>query len=220
MEREELLQELRIVLDDVGYDPGWTDPVLARALSEGQDKFCERTGFFVVSTPLPVTTGVRHYALDRRIIEVLDVFDSRGRKLGKFQMDDLYSNLPPGTPHSHVAPLGGLTSWQADVTGRTLSFLPAPAENQTVSLRLWRRSEVAFSDEDEPEMELPEEFQFACIEWAAYRLLRHHDMEKENKVKSFDHLSAFNNYVLAGKQAHRRIMGVEYSVGSNPLYVV
>lgn len=220
MERDELIQELRAVLDDSGYDPGWTDTVLIRALSEGQDRFCEKTGMFVVNEPLTTQIGVRHYTLNRRIISILDVFDATGRMLGKFQRDDVYPQAPPGMAYSSMSPVGDVNSWQSDVTGRTLTLYPAPAGVQTLALRLWRRAAVAFSNEDEPELEIPEEYQFACVEWAAYKLLRHHDLEKENKLKSFDHLAAFNEYVSAGKQAHRRIMGDVYHVGSNPLYVV
>ena len=220
MERDELIRELRVVLDDSGYDPGWTDTVLIRALSEGQDRFCEKTGMFVVNEPLATQVGVRHYTLSPRIISVLDVFDATGRMLGQFQRGDMYPTLPPGTPYAAINPIGDVRSWQTDVTGRKLSLYPAPSGVQQLSLRLWRRATLAFSDEDEPELEIPEEYQYACVEWAAYKLLRHHDMEKENKLKSYEHLAAFNEYVSAGKQSHRRIMGDVYRIGGDPLYVV
>lgn len=221
MEREEILDELRIVLDDSGYDPGWTDPVLIRALSEGQDRFCEKTGMFVVEETLPTQVGVRHYTLSPRVISVLDVFDATGRMLGEFQRGDMYPQAPAGVPYAAMNPIGDARSWQTDVTGRTLTLYPAPSGVQTLTMRLWRRSEFAFSDVDaEPELEIPEEYQYACVEWAAYKLLRHHDMEKENKLKSYEHLAAFNEYVSAGKQSHRRIMGDVYHIGGDPLYVV
>lgn len=220
MSREEIIQELQVVLDDSGFDPHWTEPVMVRALSEGQDRFCEKTGLFVVHEPLQTQINVHHYTINPRVISVLDVFDEAGRKLGKFQEDDMYPALPPGSPYAAIKVASDINAWQTDTRGRTLTFYPAPTTAQTVQLKLWRRSSVAFADEEEPELEIPEEYQYACVEWAAYKLLRHHDMEKENKLKSFEHLAAFNEYVTAGKQAHRRIMGAVYQIGGNPLYVV
>lgn len=224
MDREELIQELRVILDDVGYDPGWTDPVLVRALSEGQDRFCERSGFFVDDSTYTVETvaGTAGYVLSPRIITVLDVFDASGRLLGKYQRGDVYPETPPGRPYPDVGSnQAAPSSWQTDASGRRLTLYPTPAEIQTITLKVWRRSEFAFSDDmEEPELEIPEEFHFAPIEWAAYKLLRHHDMEKENKIKSTEHLMAFNDYVSDGKQAHRRIMGDVYRISGNPLYVI
>jgi len=228
MTRSEMLDELRLLLDDTGFDPAWTQRSLLLALSEGQDKFCEDTGLFIDKTNYTITTevGVDSYPLSDRIIAVLDVFDSASRRLGKFSEEDRRPELPAGRPWVMDTNQRVPTSWQLDHDGGALTLYPIPDAIETYTLRVWRYPRFALHDDDidgdgtEAQPELKERFQWACIEWAAFKLLRHHDLEIENKHKSTDHYAAYKAYVSEGKTAHNRARGFDMRVGGNPLYVV
>lgn len=227
MTRGDMLNELRIVLDDTGLEPGWNNRTMMFALSEGQDKFCEDTGLFVDKRSFTITTeaGVESYALSERIIAVLDVFDSTGRRLGKFDQADKNPTLPAGRPSTFDMNQRVPTSWQVDAEDGYLTFFPIPNAVATYTLRAWRYPifplHVDDTGDGEPaQPELKDRFQWACIEWAAFKMLRHHDMELENGSKSTDHYAAYQRYVSEGKTAHNRLRGFEMEVSGNPLYVV
>jgi len=65
--------------------------------------------------------------------------------------------------------------------------------------------------------EIPSQ-QRACIEWAAYKALNHHDMEAQEPVKAQDHKDAFEDYVTDGINAFRRLHNLETRVGTAPAY--
>ncbi len=228
MTREGMLRELRLLLDDVGYDPAWTQPTLLYALSEGQDTFCADTGFFVDRTSFSIVTteGVNSYPLSDRIISVLDVFGSNGRRLGKYSESDRNPTLPAGRVTTFDMNQRAPTSWQVDHETGFLTLYPTPAGEDTYQLRVWRYPLHPLCSDDidgngtPADPEIPRRFRWACIEWAAYKLLRYHDMEVEHPDKSAAHLAAYKSYVSDGKTSLNRLRGFDFHVGGNPLYVV
>jgi hypothetical protein len=221
MTRAEALAELKAVLRESVLDAAWGDTRLLGYLSEGQDKFCEETGFFMDNTnhTIPTVVGTATYSIPDRIISVLDIYDATGRRLGKVdERIRRYANLDT-EPQSWPSETSDTSYWQVDQATNAITLHPTPTTVQTLTLRVWRyaRNELSVGTN---EFEIPSRFHRACIEWAAYKSLMHHDAEQEDPVKAADHLAAFGIYVRDGKKAHRRITSMQTEIVGNPLYVV
>jgi len=66
--------------------------------------------------------------------------------------------------------------------------------------------------------EINSRVQRACIEWASFKALSHHDMDYQDKIKAGDHENNFKSYVNDGIAAFRRYHNIETRVGSDPAY--
>jgi len=233
MTRAEMLTELYAVLNADSASPpaGWSETALLRYLAEGQDKFCERTGYFrdITNYTLTLQTGIAMYAIPDRTIQVLDIWDGT-RKLGKI--------LPDSTTVSDEWPedlgataTGPPAQWRTDQTTGYIQLMQTPtaAENGDVlTLHLWRYSRYDLAGSGAvPEgggtappaaPELPSRFQLACVEWAAYKAFNIHDMEAQDPVKAKDHLDNFKGYVSDGIAQMRRYHNQETRVGMDPAY--
>lgn len=229
MTRAELLAELKAVLRETTYDAAWGDTRLIRYLSEGQDKFCKKTGFFVDKTnyTLTLATNTASYALPARAIQVLNVWDG-SRRLGKFEERDrapfLGDTWDPGYTDTAVGLPG---AWQADATTGYITLYPTPPaafNGRVLTLHLWRYSRYALTNDNTtgPGVvavpEIPEDYQLALVEYAAFKALTQHDMEQQDKIKAADHLAMFNQYVADGKSFFRTYHGVETRVGVDHAY--
>lgn len=226
MNREQMLTELNEVLNNSNLNGAFNEPTLIGYLSEGQDKFCEETGYFVDITNYSLTLAANTalYAVPARTIQVLNIWDGT-KRLGK---------ILPGTPEAldewpldfGTQPTGRPNRWQTDQTTGFIKLTPTPtaAEAGVVfPLHVWRYSRYELSGDGATAgvaatPEIPGRLQRACIEWAAYKSFMHHDMETQDPVKAADHLAAFNGYVSDGKRAFDRAHNVEVRVGSNPAY--
>jgi hypothetical protein len=215
MNRADMLTELRELIDDSALRSAWSETTLLGYLAEGQDKFCEQTGYFTDKTnfTIELEAGVADYPISDLIIEVIDVLNG-SKKLSKVLTGDpLLECESTGS--------GMPTKWTTDLeTGMiTLSPTPSSAEDATtLALQVWRYSLYDLAGDASSAPEIPSRFQRACIEWAAYKAFMHHDMESQDPVKAADHLAAFNQYVTDGKGALRRIQNQEVYVASNPAY--
>jgi hypothetical protein len=220
MTRDQMLAELREVLAETSSDGAWSEYTLLGYLAEGQDKFCEETGFFADVANCTVTTvvGTAIYAIPDRVIQVLDIWDGT-RKLGRFQEEDKTLPPQPGTPATFAASGSDSYAWQADSQTGSITLFPTPTAIKTYQLRVWRYSRTDLAD-DGGEPELPTRLQRACIQWAAYKAMNTHDLEQEDPIKAADHLAAFRQYVTDGKAALRRLHAVETRVEPNLVYRV
>ena len=216
-----MLVELNDVLNNA-YEGGmWGTPTLLRYLSEGQDKFCEETGYWrdVDNFTLTLKTGVVRYAVPDRVIEVMEIWNGTN-KLGKYSHDDIKTTGFEFDPFSIIAQTGMPTEWKIDEGTGLITFdkTPTATENRTsLQLRVWRYSLCDLAD-DNAEPELPARLQRACVEWAAYKAFNHHDMEAQDPVKGKEHYANFMAYVTDGKKALRRLHGIDVEIASNPLY--
>lgn len=231
MTRAELLAELYTVLnaDTIAPPGGWSEPLLLRYLAEGQDKFCEETGFFrdIDTYQIALRAGVSLYAVSDRVIQILDIWDGL-RKLGKVQQDSIVSDTWPVDFGSEVT--GRPILWQTDQSTGFVKLFPTPTAAETsivLALHTWRYSKYDLAGdgpvpEEGPTLpadpEIPSRFQRACIEWAAYKAFNHHDMEAQDPVKAVDHLRMFDAYVADGVRAFRRRHNIETRVGADPAY--
>jgi len=222
MTSAEMLAEVKAVLHETVIDPAWGDSRLYNWLAEGQDKFCEDTGFFTDMSSFTITlsTGVAVYAIPSRVIQILDIFYGN-RKLGKFQEEDRPSVATEWSPTYNPDASGLPTAWQADRETGYITFdkTPTASENgKILTLRVWRYALNELSATVNPE--IPSRFHRAPIAWACYKALMDHDMEKQDNVKAADHLAEYNFYAREAKVFLRRYHGIETRVGVNSTYVV
>jgi hypothetical protein len=212
MNRTELYEELLEVLNDSVVNGVWNSSTLWGYLAEGQDKFCEQTGYFKDASNFSLTlqTGVAIYNIPDRIIQIIDIWDG-SRKLTKILTGERYlEETTAGDP----------AYWETDFETGIIKLYPTPTADQngdTFTLQVWRYSQYDLA-EDTRDPEIPSRFQRACIHWAAYQALGHHDMEAEDPIDADKHYSKYLRYVRDGKRALQRYQNQEARVGTDPAY--
>jgi len=228
MTRAEMLKELKAILRETSVDAAWGDTLLLRYMSEGQDKFCEETGFIIDNTTYTVTLveGQKSYLLSDRVIKVLNVLNST-TMLGKFQETDTYTQkfFSQEFPEQNTSPY----AWQLDKATGYLTFYTAPlaADAGTeLTLRVWCYPTYELSNNDtdglgtNAEPEIPNRFHSAPIHWAAYKALNHHDFEQEDQIKARDHKLIWDEYVMNGRTMFENMTDRQYQIAPSPIYTV
>ena len=226
MTRAEMLAELLEVLNSETTNGAWSDARLLAYLAEGQDKFCEETGFFVDITnySLTLATSTALYAIPARAIQIMNIWYGT-KRLGKVLQDSVTE--PDEWPVDFDDTASGMPNqWQTDQTTGFIKLAPTPTitENGLIlNLHVWRYSRYDLAGDGATigvaaVPELPPRFQRACIEWAAYKAFTHRDIETQDSVKSVDHLRSFNDYVSDGISAFRKLHNLETRVGIAPAY--
>ena len=216
MLRADLLTELRYVIDDRVKPYYWTDARLVQWLSEGQDKFCEQTGFWTDRSSYSITTveGQTDYPIPSdRIVEVLSVWDG-WRRLEVFRDRDRpyhgeeFVTATPNAPEFY----------QVDGETGVISLYAPPIAGVVLTLRVKRLSKVSFATDD-TELEIPEQFHLATVEYAASKAFGDHDRELQDPVKAADHALNFKRYRVDGERQWRRISGEKTGVAPSLAYV-
>ena len=214
---DDLLEELRGVVEDTVQPFAWSDTTLLGFLSEGQDKFCEDTGFFRDSSQtITLEEGVTSYVVPARTIEILGIWYGY-KKLTFFPAgtDFTYANDDWSTPITGIP-----TAWRADDTTGSVTIYPIPSADMDgvdLSVKVWRYgADPLATSSTSPE--LPGRLQRACIEWAAYKVLNFHYAETQDPIKAKDHLEMYKSYVRDGISMFRRSHGIDASVGTDPAY--
>jgi hypothetical protein len=222
MTRAELLTELRETVNDSPTNGAWRESLLLSFLAEGQDKFCEQTGFFVDRSNYTVelVADTESYAIDERIIEVMDVWNGATR-LGKFEERDRTEGV--GTawfPFTTSARVGAPSCWQSDRETGKITVYPVPTSTEAgtvLTLRVWRYSRTAL-DAATGEPEIPARFHRAPLDWACFRCFSQHDAESFDPQEASRHKTQFDQYVIEGASAFRRLSGSDVRVGTDPAY--
>ena len=221
MTRTQMLALLREILHDVSTTfQAWSDTRLLMYLSEGQDKFCEETGFFRDASTHTITlvSGTAYYDVPDRVIQVLDIYNGT-RRLRKIPTEDLREG-PPINVYTGLAD-NMPEWWQTDIESGLIHVYPTPGDDQAgeeLTLRVWRYSTDDLAGTS-VEPEIPSRFHGAPIEWAAYRSLMHHDEETQDPVKAREHYDAFMNiYVADGRRAFTRTHNIETRITSDKAY--
>ena len=207
MTTSEMLTELREVLADDLPTYGFSPARVLAYLNEGQEKFCEDTGFFTDTSTFTVLTevGVVSYPLDARIIRVEDVY------IGARQLRKLVGSRPPATASEPMC-------WRTNKATGVLTVWPAPETAVAMQLWAWRYPLADISSTAAPE--IPKRMHRACIEWAAYKCYGHHDKELEGGTEALKHKGAYRQYVLEGRALKRNLDAEQIEVGTNPCYQV
>jgi len=215
-----MLAELLEVLNDAGVDGQFTTSTLYGYLSEGQDKFCEETGYFtdLSSFTLTLVEDIAVYDIPDRTIQIMDIWDG-ARRLQKVPTGNTIESTESFGPFSPDTPATP-SMWRTDQETGIITLIPAPAAadaGTVLALQVWRYSLYDLA-EDGKNPEIPGRFHRACIEWASYKAFNHHDMETQDPVKAADHLASFKDYVKDGKKQLQRYQNQETRVGTAPAY--
>jgi len=218
---EQLLKELKHVLYESPYDGYWTDSMLLGYMAEGQDRFCEDTGYFVDPNEYTITTVIdqQSYAFSSRVIRVMNVYDT-GRPLIRYEekSKDAWQN-----PEllEYQAELQRLQGFQTDFAPGYVTLWPIPKDVRTLTMRVWRYAKKSLcNDGIKTVVEIPGQFARAIIEYAAYKAYSHHDQELQDVLKAADHFAAYQYYADLGEASFRRLRGSGVSVGPSTVYVV
>lgn len=226
MLRTELLAELQNVTNIATSGGILSDAVLMAYLAEGQDKFCERTEFFkdFVTFNIVTTVDAAAYTIDPRIIEIDGLFDAAnnvwlGRTTEQLQR---YPTVDDRYPVQFNDSTEDTSYWQVDQESGIVTLVPTPTTIRTFTLRVWRYPLVALDHQTngsyDTEPEIPAKFHRAMVEWAAYKVFMHHDMEVQDPVKAADHLAAFDQYIRDAATYFRRLTRKEVGIGFDPAY--
>lgn len=220
MDLEQMLTELREVLDESHIDVAWEEPTLLGYLAEGQDRFCEETGYFVDKTnfQLHLVAGQREYPLDDRIIKVKGVFRADGSRLGIYTEYDTFGEFIDRSVVIAVSD-GQPTSCQIDSEVGSVIFNSTPTDPEILTLRVWRYSLEDLAEAG-AQPEIPRRLRRALIEYAAFKALSHHDLEQQDPVDAKKHWENFMDYVRRGRRMFIRNRGVDNYVAPDQSYVV
>lgn len=210
MTRDEMLAELKVALGETSIDPAWGDARLLDMMAEGQDQFCEDTGYFVdqsTSTICEFTSviGQASYTFSDRIIHILEVWQDTTR-LGKFNQTDKGPQNRLGVATEVPANNQTPYAWQTDRETQKVTIYPTPIAALDYTLRVWRYATTWLADTG-AEPEIPVRFHRAPIMWAAFLALSDHDFEKQDDVKAKEHLAMYQYYVGKGTTAFNRLRG-------------
>ena len=236
MRLEELLDELRgnilrDVSDEVGGQNGgdlWSDRTLVRYIEDGVVRFaaqtcCLRDDTTPELTQITLQAGVDQYALDPRVIAVLNARFPGAYFLSRTTYGGLFSNrgdLTIGNPvrDSHA---GCPRQFYTDRQTGYLGVFPTPGqgdEGKVVHLRVARKPLKPLTTSDlQAVPEIPEEYQLDVLDWAAYRALRNHDTDAENMAKANSHKNRFEDTVAELSRQAKRLLAqdIQFDLRAN-----
>lgn len=292
MTRTELIAELRDVIDDTVAPYGWSDLRLVSWLAEGQDRFCDQTGFWADKNTYTIITVLNQldYAIPTRVVSLRSVWDGERELIdgatnqtliitgepqrplryrtdlqtgmitllepplagivltlrvhrrsksplrrksssitlaGAFHTGDVVTATVNGTTFSYTTLAGDATlsavatalaalidaseAFTASASGQVITIASSDlsvSTTTTVSVSGAGATTTATAlDYYSAELEIPEEFHLAPVEYAAHKAFGDHDRELQDPVKAGDHLKTFKAYVKDGKAAYRRLSG-------------
>lgn len=225
------LDELRVNIlrdhsDMVSGNPDslWTDETLVRYIKDGERRFarqalCIRDGVTPEITQIRIRTSVTSYPLHKSVFAVMsakydtDTFDiqrSGHAIVNQFTPPEFLTydpstgfNPQPGRPIAYYTDETLILSPDKQVT---LTVYPPPSADQDgkiLYLRTIRYPTTEYSLDDlNRESEIPQDYQLDCLEWAAYRALRHFDADAGAAVPAQGHKDAFDEAI---KNAHKEL---------------
>jgi hypothetical protein len=198
----------------------WDDDMVISVLAEAQDTFCEETGFFVdFSTFTQVLTpNVSKYALDSRIIKVLEVWNltSGAVRLSPFIQSDRPisdTSLTAANPYA----------WQADQETGYLTVYPVPVSAITLTLRAQRYTLYSLDHQSAGVYDKDPEISSRChrglIHYAAALWYGWRDRDEENNPEAAKHMGQFKFYVNRGRKMFDALRAQSPALTGNALYL-
>ena len=171
MKTSELLDLLNTALRDIRKPRKWSDDVKVRYLNEAQDKL-SRALFVTIRSDEPLSVGAYEdfYELDENIHHVFRVW---GKDVGVLQ-----PSTDGWTPPSEQ--LGTPARFVLDSATQTLRLWPIPTLDTELIMRVSRSPKALSENALDEDCEIPDQFQLALIDWAAYRCFTHDDADGRN----------------------------------------
>ena len=241
MTLQEELDELRknILRDQSDLISGnpdtlWSDETLLRYIKDGERRFarqalCIRDGVTPAITHIKIHTGITNYPLHKSVIAVLsarydtDTFDIQrsGHSLVKQFTPPEFLTYDPSTgfnpqPGRPIAFYTDETLVLAPNKQVMLTVYPPPSsveEGKILYLRTIRYPLTDYSMENlYAESEIPDDYQLDCLEWAAYRALRHFDAEAGAPIPADKHKDAFDLAIVNARKELKRTLFASISL--------
>lgn len=220
-------------------DQQWSDATLLSYIGDAEKKFCRETMILrdadtPAVTQVSLQAGVSRYLLHQATHAVVsarfdtDTFDIK--RVGRTLIMEL---APPDTiffDPSNYAPLtpGRPTAFSTDelLTFQSkarvaMVLYPAPAAEQdgkTVYLRVARAPLSTYDDTClEKESEIPDDYVYDVLSWAAFRAMRNHDADSGDPTEASAHKTAFEAAVEKCKAdlRSRLISNSQFVFGTN-----
>lgn len=223
---------LRDVSDEVGGQSGdgdlWSDRTLVRYIEDGVVRFavqtcCLRDDTTPELTQITLQSGVEQYALDPRVIAVLNARFPGTYFLSRTTYGGLFSNrgdLTSGNP-VRDSYAGCPRQFYTDRQTGHLGVFPTPGEQEdgkVIHLRVARKPLAPLTTNDLKAVpEIPEEYQLDVLDWAAYRALRNHDADAENMAKANSHKKRFEDTVVELSRQAKRLLAqdIQFDLRAN-----
>jgi len=183
----------------------WSDETLLVFLNDGEKQFARRTHMLVdfesSFTELVTTSGQAAYALDKRIIHVMDVFSEEGTPLGPITRARRPSITGEGKPRQYAL----------DAGSNTLRVYPVPDDQYTLYLTVARKPLRPLSlDDMDACPEIPEDYHSALGDYAAYRALQN------NNAEGADMAGSAKEFLLAWEMAVKEAKRDVYRMRAGP----
>lgn len=191
----QLLEQLRIELDDVEEDYLWSDAELTRYLNEAEKEACRRARLIIDST-LPDVTEINVTAstpvcdVDPRIIRILDVIPSwDNRPLRRTTMQEMNLQEPSWRERTDARP----QHYIADYGTNQIRIFPIPTVSGLLRLRVYRIpiEEMQLEQKDSIEPEIKPMYHEKLIHWAKHRAYLKKDADTLDKNASAEALAMF-----------------------------
>jgi hypothetical protein len=195
MELKDLLVEARGALDDAVPPYLYEDLELIGWLNAAVPEAAIRTRQLQDDTSaacrITLVPGIARYRLDPAIFVVRAVFVPTRKEGLQLVTAQRLDKLCPGW--AHLPDPGGSPKYAVfDVGQNVLRLYPAPNEDGTMHLRVWRQpfdSERMEGDSDEPALTLPNAAELK--HWAAYEAFSKKDSELNDPARAAEHYQLF-----------------------------
>lgn len=217
-------------------DSMWTDETLLRYIGDAERRFARqvmhlRDGTTPKFTRVKLREGVTNYPLPEEVFAILSArhpgrtydLHRTGHALVQARDPDTSLTFDPSesTTLAPGAPLGYYTdetTVYATQSVVTFTVFPAPdadAAGTELSLRVIRAPCGPYTVKDlQRESEIPKDYQFDVLEWAAYRAKRNNDADIGDTPNADSHKDAFEAAIVLAKRdirARTRVVtGVRY----------
>lgn len=216
MTRAALVAEWRKTVGDTVIPYKWDDDMVISALAEGQDVFCEETGFFTDFTTFTqvLTPGTTKYVLDSRIIKVLEVWYGTTRLSPFIQI-----NRPVSDTLASCDPY----AWQSDQEIGYLTVYPSPISAITLAIRAQRYALYSLTHQTagayDKNPEIPERCTRGLIHYAAAMWYGWRDRDEQNHPEANTHMGKFKYYTDRGRRIFDSLRSQSPVLSGNDLYL-
>ncbi|MBS0453962.1 MAG: hypothetical protein JSS14_21890 [Proteobacteria bacterium] len=199
----ELLDRLRLDLDDLEEPQLWSDEELYSYIDDAQKMFCRKTdGLPDATTPavtqLAVAPGNSYQAVHKAILKIRGVSRADdGRPVEVVNYEDLAAKCM--RYDGNTGRVRALVIGEENHKARTW-----PVSNETVTLNLLVFRLPLVKVEDDQEMEVDEVHHLHLLDWSKRMAYLKEDADTFNKTKAAEHEQRFLGYCAEVKEEERR----------------
>jgi len=188
MDATELLGIFREEVSDKVAPYLWSDPLVYAYIDDAQKQFCRETyGIQDARTfTIPLVVNTEWYDIDKRILQILGIYDSRGSKLHVVTRDEANA--------LHVrfdGTKGKIDGFVKGLEKNSLRAFPIPNTAETLTMEVLR---LPVTIEAGDEFEIDEKHILNLLLWVKHKAYGMQDTETYDPVKSADYEQAFKAY--------------------------